>query len=115
MVHDVNFKKIPLFNNLPKQEYQRLQDSLSCIDVKAGTVLIRENDFGNDFYIILDGRLDVIKSMGMMGDRVLTTLSTGDFIGEMSLLNPDGLRTATVLCRTNANCCKSAMPIPGTA
>jgi putative nucleotidyltransferase with HDIG domain len=102
MIQDFDFQNIPLFKTLPKREYIHLQNTLNYMDVEAGSVLIRENDFGNDFYIILEGRLDVIKSMGVMGDRVLTTLSTGDFIGEMSLLNPDGLRTATVLCRTPA-------------
>jgi len=103
MVNDYIFKNIPLFKALPEKEYQHLQETLTCIDVDAGTILIRENDFGNDFYIILDGTLDVIKSMGVLGDRLLTTLSKGDFIGEMSLLNPDGLRTATVQARTNAS------------
>jgi putative nucleotidyltransferase with HDIG domain len=102
MVQDLNFKDIPLFKNLPEHEYQHLQETLTCVDVDINTTLIRENDYGNDFYIILEGRLDVIKSMGSMGDRVLTTLTTGDFIGEMSLLNPDGLRTATVFTRTPA-------------
>lgn len=102
MVYDFYFKDIPLFKTLPEHEYQILGKALTCIDVEVNTVLIRENDYGTDFYIILEGSLDVIKSMGIHGDRLLKTLTTGDFIGEMSLLNPDGLRTATVRTRTPA-------------
>jgi putative nucleotidyltransferase with HDIG domain len=102
MVHDACLKDIPLFSTLPEDEYQVLSEAMTCIDVEPDTVLIRENDYGTDFYIILEGSLDVIKSMGIHGDRLLKTLSMGDFIGEMSLLNPDGLRTATVITRTRA-------------
>jgi putative nucleotidyltransferase with HDIG domain len=102
MVHDACLKDIPLFSTLPEDEYQVLSEAMTCIDVEPDTVLIRENDYGTDFYIILEGSLDVIKSMGIHGDRLLKTLTMGDFIGEMSLLNPDGLRTATVITRTRA-------------
>jgi putative nucleotidyltransferase with HDIG domain len=102
MVHDACLKDIPLFSTLPEDEYQVLSEVMTCIDVEPDTVLIRENDYGTDFYIILEGSLDVIKSMGIHGDRLLKTLTMGDFIGEMSLLNPDGLRTATVITRTRA-------------
>ena len=102
MVHDACLKDIPLFSTLPEDEYQVLSEAMTCIDVEPDTILIRENDYGTDFYIILEGSLDVIKSMGIHGDRLLKTLTMGDFIGEMSLLNPDGLRTATVITRTRA-------------
>ena len=102
MVQDSCLKDIPLFSTLPEDEYHLLSEAMTCIDVEPGTVLIRENDYGTDFYIILEGALDVIKSMGIHGNRLLKTLTTGDFIGEMSLLNPDGLRTATVVARTGA-------------
>lgn len=102
MVSDICFEDIPLFKTLPEDEYKLLREALTCISVPANTVLIRENDYGSDFYILLEGDLEVIKSMGIHGDRVLKTLSPGDFIGEMSLLNPDGLRTATVITRSPA-------------
>jgi len=57
-------------------------------------IIIKEGDPGREMYIIKSGSVDVVKSDG---DReiILSTLSRGDFFGEMAILeNID--RTATV-------------------
>ena len=66
----------------------------------TGEYLCRENDPGDRLFIIKSGNASVIKALGTNEERLLRILSPGDYTGEMSLLEPDGLRTATVRADT---------------
>jgi len=63
--------------------------------VPAGTVIFRENDPGEDMYIIQSGKVKVTRRIGLI-DKTLSVLKKGDFFGEMSILN-DKPRSATVV------------------
>lgn len=59
---------------------------------KAGVTIFREDEIGDSFYIILSGSIEVFSERA---NKHLTTLHSGDFFGELSLLM--GIRrTATV-------------------
>jgi len=62
----------------------------------AGEMLMREGETGDEAYLILDGKVQVVKETG--GHRVvLATLKEGDIIGEMSLISQDKVaRSASV-------------------
>lgn len=62
----------------------------------AGEMLMREGETGDEAYLILDGKVQVVKETG--GHRVvLATLKEGDIIGEMSLISEDKVsRSASV-------------------
>jgi CRP/FNR family cyclic AMP-dependent transcriptional regulator len=57
-------------------------------------VLCKEGDPGREFFVLVDGKVDVARK----GRRV-ATLGVGDFVGEISLLEPTP-RTATVTAKT---------------
>jgi small-conductance mechanosensitive channel len=58
----------------------------------ANSIIVRENEPGDSFYIILSGSIEVFSERA---NKHLTTLQAGDFFGELSLLL--GIRrTATV-------------------
>lgn len=60
----------------------------------AGTVIIKQGDEGDKFYIIRRGKLDVLKeNMGKVD--VVATLEAGAFFGELALLRKEP-RAATV-------------------
>ena len=61
----------------------------------AGTTLFHEGDFGTSMYLVVEGRLQVSKHLIEGADKVLTTLGTGQYVGEMSLLT-GAKRSATV-------------------
>lgn len=90
---------VPLFQKLPSREIQHLAETLTTREVQSNTVLFYEGDEGQHFYILREGQLEVVKSIETPDERVIDTRQRGDFIGEMSLINPDGRRTASVRAR----------------
>jgi serine phosphatase RsbU (regulator of sigma subunit) len=91
-----NLTCIPLFASLPRSELEILSSCLHPLEVGPGTVLVCEGERGDRFYLIVEGEVEVVKALGSKGERVLTKLGPGDYIGEMSLLDRDGLRVASV-------------------
>ncbi len=92
--------KIPIFELVPPAVLHKILQSANRIDVPPGTIISREGDPGNSFYIILDGEVDVIRAHGTPEEQLLETTSEGSFLGEMSLFQPDGVRAASLIART---------------
>src|SRR5512140_1505758 len=65
-------------------------------DFPRGTVLFREGDPGKEMYVVQSGRVTISKRVGDV-EKPLTTLGTGEFLGEMSILN-NKPRSATATC-----------------
>ncbi|MBI9043112.1 MAG: cyclic nucleotide-binding domain-containing protein [Anaerolineaceae bacterium] len=93
-------KNIPLFHDLDQTDLERISDSVEIITLAKGKELFHEGDQGHHAYVIQEGELEIIKTSN---DReiLLALRSTGDVIGEMSLLESMP-RTATVRARTDA-------------
>jgi potassium-dependent mechanosensitive channel len=85
-------RQIAYFQNFSDLELRQLIEVGYRRNIKAGEILFREDDPGDDFYIILSGSLDV-KLIKL--DKQLATLKMGDFVGELALML-DIPRTATV-------------------
>jgi CRP-like cAMP-binding protein len=86
--------RAPLFEGLSKKELTTLARVAEDLEVEAGTVLCREGEFGHEFFVIVEGEVDVKRK----GRRVDTERS-GDFFGEIALLE-NTRRTATVTAKT---------------
>ena len=93
---DILIKQVPILASLPAEELTRLEPLLAVRKFPANTLLFREGEQGDVFYIILAGQVQVIKSLGSGDERIIGLNGPGEFTGEMSLLNPDRLRTASV-------------------
>jgi len=87
---------VPLFGSLPPSEIEFLAEALKLVTLNPGVVLFREGDAGDKFYIITKGQVEIVKSLGTADEQTLGKRGSGDFFGEMSLLIPDGLRTASI-------------------
>ncbi|MCP4131649.1 MAG: cyclic nucleotide-binding domain-containing protein [bacterium] len=69
-------------------------------------VVIEEGDYGDELYIILDGKIDIIKRTLQNEEYTVTTLSAdmgGIFVGELALIDNDK-RSATVTAVTDCQC-----------
>jgi serine phosphatase RsbU (regulator of sigma subunit) len=105
--------QVPLFATLPPDEIRYLAEKLRLREIPAGVTLIHEGGRDERFYILLEGQVEVFKTMSgpaMPDDpampeesiplnteeRNLGQLNQGALIGEMSLFSRDSQHTASV-------------------
>lgn len=72
------------------------------ITYPAGTVLFREGDAGKDMYVIQTGRVQLTRMVNGR-DTHLATLPSGEFFGEMSIINKQP-RSATATAIEESHC-----------
>ena len=94
-------RQIPLFATLPPEEVQLLSSLLRPASIPAGAILFYEGDPGDRFSIITEGEVEIIQSFGSEEERILALEGPGDFLGEVSLFDPDHRRSATARARTS--------------
>ena len=87
-------KDAPLFQGLSKKELTELARHSEDMEVPEGYVLTKEGATGQEFFVIVEGKVEVKAKGKSFGDR-----GDGDFIGEIALLE-DTKRTATVTAKT---------------
>lgn len=87
--------KVPLFAGCSEDQLRDITRLLTPVDVKAGTTLARQGDYGKEFFVIIEGTAAVLR------DGVeLAKLGAGDVVGEISIID-GGQRTATVVADTD--------------
>ncbi len=87
---------VPIFAPLPGGSLEHLATRLVPLRVDPGTVIVREGDAGDRFYIVAEGEIEVSQD-----GRTISELDAGGYFGEIALLR-DVPRTATVTAKTNA-------------
>ena len=83
-------RRYPLFAGLSKKEREQIARWADEIDEPAGYTLVDQGRFAHEFFVLLEGTVDVRKD-----DQHLTDLGPGDFSGEIALVE-DERRTASV-------------------
>lgn len=86
--------RVPLFEALPPSEIHYLAQNLHLRDVPPDTVLFLEGDPGDRLSIILEGEVHITKAMETGDEWTLAVIGPGEFMGEMSLLYRERLRSA---------------------
>jgi serine phosphatase RsbU (regulator of sigma subunit) len=89
-------KRASVFSALSYDEARRLAQRMEEVALAMGECAFMEGEPGDRFYIVAEGQVEVVKALGTEEQRRLTVRAEGDYFGEMSLLDPAGLRTATV-------------------
>jgi len=78
-------RRSPLFSDLPEGELARLLAAGARSFLPSGTVLLKEGTPGDQFFVILEGELEVTRNEGGR-TLVLDVQGAGGFLSEMSLL-----------------------------
>jgi uncharacterized membrane protein len=79
-------RQVPLFESLDTEAANELCELLESLDAKAGAVLFRTGDAGDAMYIIEEGKVRICVRIKDGHEVTLTELESGDFFGEMALL-----------------------------
>ena len=87
--------QVPMFSGCSKKELQAIAKTVREIDHPSGAVIATEGEPGAGLFVIDEGEADVT-----IGGKRVNHLVTGDFFGEMALLD-GGPRTATVTATTD--------------
>ena len=83
---EIELREIPLFSEMDEQEVAGIREIMDVMRFKAGQVIIREGETGDLFYVITEGRADVIIRDADGSDVILHEAGPGDFFGELSML-----------------------------
>jgi MFS family permease len=85
---------VPIFAPLPGTALEHIAGRLVPLRIEPGTVIVREGDAGDRFYVIVEGEVDVTAD-----GKIVSQLGPGGYFGEIALLK-DVPRTATVTAKT---------------
>jgi CRP/FNR family transcriptional regulator len=89
-------KQVPLLAGLDKRSLARVAAQMRERQVPAGSDVIVQGESGVGFFVILAGEATVA-----VDGAERRTLGPGEYFGEIALLNPDAVRSATVSARTD--------------
>jgi CRP/FNR family transcriptional regulator, cyclic AMP receptor protein len=88
-------ERVPIFDSCSMRQLRAVADISKVVEVPERTVLTRQGEPGDEFFIIIDGTALVTLSM-----HKRHRLRPGEFFGEMSLLDGEP-RSATVKAETD--------------
>lgn len=86
---------VPLFARCAKRQLAEVAKLADEIDMPAGAELVRQGEFGREFFVIVRGEAEVRRH-----GRRINGLGPGEFFGEIALLTR-APRTATVRAVTD--------------
>jgi CRP-like cAMP-binding protein len=68
--------------------------------IEAGAVVIRQGQVGNDVYLLEEGAVEIVRE-DKTGSHFVARLKAPAFFGERALLDPERIRTASVMAVTD--------------
>ena len=93
-------KEVPVFAGLGPKNLVKLVTALEHMTYSRGTLIVRQGDPGDSFYIIRNGNVQVILERAGRQAAAIASLGPNDGFGEMSLLTGEP-RSANVLAETD--------------
>ena len=88
------------FMQVPPGNIQQIFMRIQEVPVKAGDVIIKQGDDGEDYFIIKEGKCKVTRTSKTGSELTLATLGNGDAFGEEALLS-ETKRNANIVMTTD--------------
>jgi CRP-like cAMP-binding protein len=76
-------KRIPLYSSMTLDQLRTIAAYMTERDMLPGETIFHEGDSNQELYVIVSGKVDIVKHFGATS-RTLATLHAGDFFGEMA-------------------------------
>ncbi len=101
-------KQVPFFSMFKDDEDTICKIAEMCTRqfFQTGKYIIRENEYGDDLYIVLSGKIEIQKHTLQKEQYTVATLDAdqgGINVGEVALIDNDR-RSASVLAKTDSEC-----------
>jgi CRP/FNR family cyclic AMP-dependent transcriptional regulator len=99
MAHEENkafLRRVPLFSGLNEMQLETLAAGSARRSYPKGRTIVSEGEPSQSMYILLAGRAKVQRSDSEGKEVILAVLGSGEFFGEMSLID-DAPRSASVI------------------
>lgn len=96
-------KGISLFSDFDHQELAHLAQVAVPREYEPGSVIVNEGEAGVAFFIIESGEVDVVKALDSAKPITLATLGSGQYFGEMALLE-NYVRSTSVVAKKKTRC-----------
>jgi CRP-like cAMP-binding protein len=88
-------KQVPMFSDLDDHELEEVACKATDLDLKAGSVIMREGATAHEMVIVVEGTLEVTR-----GEEHVADIGPGGFAGEMALISRSH-RNSTVTAKTD--------------
>ena len=76
-----------LLSGLGRWEFEAMLESLELRDYSPGELIVEEGTPGDSLFAIVEGSVEVVRTLKSGRRRTVAVLGEGDFFGEMSLLS----------------------------
>ena len=94
-------KRVSIFSGMTLEQLRVLTAHLEEQHFLPGEVILYEGDFSQELYILVSGRVRIVKDYHGPHERTLAVLTPGDFFGEMAIFE-SAPRSATVVAEEEA-------------
>src|SRR5205809_6368237 len=83
-----------IFQGVDPDAADSLAKEMEIIDARKGEVLFNEGEPGDSLYIVLSGKVKIVRRAADGRQNLIALMGPSDMVGELSLFDP-GPRTAT--------------------
>ena len=90
-------RRVPLFSLLTNDQAQAIADSVVKRRFRRGELVVEQGRKTNALFILLNGRARVLTSDTRGRAVILAVLESGDYVGEMSMIDNEEIGRAS--CR----------------
>ncbi len=94
-------KRVSIFENMTSEQLKIISNICSDVRFEKGKVIFEEGDLCDYFYIIADGKVDIVQNLGTDREKRLVTLEREASFGEMAIFG-DETRSASAVVSGDA-------------